>query len=401
MRGLPTNVISIASRNKRLDSIDLLRGAIMTIMALDHTRDYFHNDAFLFSPTDLDETSVILFFTRWVTHFCAPVFVFLAGISAYLYGIKRSRKELSFYLFTRGLWLVFIELFIISLERTFNPAYSFFNLQVLFAIGVSMMVLSAAVYMNNRLLLVMSILLVAGHNLLDGIGRDSDPSFWWSLLHKPGLFTFGRFTWSVHYPVLPWLGIMGIGYCLGSLYAPGYDPAKRKKIFKSLGLGAIVLFVILRSGNWYGDAAHWTSQKNDVFSILSFLNISKYPPSLLYILIMLGPALLFLPQAEKPLKGWIKKITIFGRVPMFFYLAHILLIHLLALPGAAISGYHLSDMILTTSVNRSAQLNGYGFDLPIVYVIWIAVILILYPLCNWFDRYKQTHLAAKKWLSYL
>jgi len=194
---------------------------------------------------------------------------------------------------------------------------------------------------------------------------------------------------------------MGIGYCLGRLYAPGYAPAKRKKIFISLGLAAIVLFIVLRSGNWYGDASHWTSQKKAMFSFLSFLNVSKYPPSLLYILIMLGPALLILPHAEKPLKGWIQKITIFGRVPMFFYLAHILLIHLLALPGAVISGYQLSDMILTTSVNRSAQLNGYGFDLPIVYMIWIVVILILYPLCKWFDRYKQTHLGTKKWLSYL
>ena len=399
--GLATNVISLATRTRRLESIDLLRGGIMIIMALDHTRDYFHKDAFLYSPTDLDQTSVFLFFTRWITHFCAPVFVFLAGMSAYLYGVSKTRKELSFFLFTRGLWLVCIELFIISLERTFNPSYPFLNLQVLFAIGVSMIVLSAAVYMNQRLVLVMSILLIAGHNLLDKAGSDSDPSLWWSLLHEPGQFSFGRFTLSVHYPVLPWPGIMGIGYCLGSFYATGYDPERRKKIFSLLGLGAIALFILLRSVNWYGDRAHWSSQKNELFSFLSFLNVSKYPPSLLYTLIMLGPALLFLAQVEKPLKASARMIVIFGRVPMFFYLAHILLIHVLALPAAIISGYHLSDMILTTRVNSSAELNGYGFDLPVVYFIWIGVILILYPFCKWFDRYKRAQHPGKPWLSYL
>jgi uncharacterized membrane protein len=403
MHGISADSISIANRVRRVDSIDFLRGVIMIIMALDHTRDYFHNDAFLYSPTDLDQTSVTLFFTRWITHYCAPVFVFLAGISAYLYGTRRTKKELSFFLFTRGIWLVFAELFIISLERTFNPYYPFFNLQVLFAIGVSMIVLSAAIYMNQRLILVMSILLIAGHNLLDNadVSGDSNPSFLWSLLHEPGQFTFGRFTLSVHYPVLPWIGIMGIGYCLGGFYARGYDPAKRKKIFNSLGWGAIALFIILRSGNWYGDAAYWTSQKNEVFSFLSFLNVSKYPPSLLYILIMLGPALLFLAHAEKPLNALAQKIIVFGRVPMFFYLAHILLIHLLALPGAIISGYQLSDMILTTRVNSSPELNGYGFDLAIVYMIWIGVIVILYPFCKWFGRYKRTQQLTKPWLNYL
>ena len=402
MYGAMPGSISI-DRNRRLESIDFLRGIIMIIMALDHTRDYFHNDAFLYSPTDLEHTNALLFFTRWITHYCAPVFVFLAGMSAYLYGTRKTRKEQSFFLFTRGLWLVFIELFIVSLERTFNPLYSFFNLQVLFAIGVSMMVLSAAIYMNQRLILMMSILLIAGHNLLDNvdISGDSNLSFLWSLLHEPGQFTFGRFTLNVHYPVLPWIGIMGMGYWLGRFYAPGYDPAKRKKIFNSVGLGAIALFIILRSGNWYGDAAHWTSQKNEMLSFLSFLNVSKYPPSLLYILIMLGPALLFLSRMEKPLNGSVQKIIVFGRVPMFFYLAHILLIHLLALPGAVICGYRMSDMILTTRVNSSPELNGYGFDLAIVYIIWIGVILILFPFCKWFDRYKRVHQATKKWLSYL
>ncbi len=387
----------------RLGSIDLLRGTVMIIMALDHTRNYFHNDAFLFSPTDLDQTSATLFFTRWITHYCAPVFVFLAGISAYLYGVKRNRKELSFFLLTRGVWLIIAELFILSLERTFNPSYPFFNLQVIFAIGVCMIVLSAVIYMRPGFILALSILFIAGHNLLDHVHvtSENNPSFLWALLHEPGEFTFGHFTFAVSYPVLPWIGIIGIGYCLGSFYSPGYDPVKRKKIFISLGWSAIALFIILRSGNFYGDAAHWGSQKNEVFSFLSFLNVTKYPPSLLYALITLGPALIFLAYTEKSLNAWKQKIALFGRVAMFYYLSHILLIHLLALPGAIISGYHLSDMVLTTRINSVQALKGYGFDLIIVYIIWIAVILILYPFCKWFDRYKRAHQSSKKWLSYI
>jgi uncharacterized membrane protein len=394
---------SILIKSKRLESIDFLRGVVMIIMALDHTRDYFHNSAFLFNPEDLAQTSVILFFTRWITHFCAPVFVFLAGVSAYLYGAKRSRKELSFFLFTRGVWLVLVELFIISLFRTFNPSYHFFNLQVIWAIGVSMIVLSAIIYMNRRFILLTGILLIAAHNLLDNVHVPGGGvlSFLWALLHEPGYFTFERFTFHAHYPLLPWLGIMIIGYCFGNLYASGYDPESRKKTLLSLGFGAIILFIILRSGNFYGDAAHWSVQKNVVFSFLSFINVSKYPPSFLYILITLGPALIFLALTEKPLNALTEKITVFGRVPMFYYLAHIFLIHLFALIGAVILGYKWSDMILTGMVQRATALKGYGFNLITVYIVWVGLIFILYPLCKWFDRYKRAHQSEYWWLSYL
>lgn len=375
----------------------------MIIMALDHTRDYFHKDAFIYDPADLHYTSGVLFFTRWITHYCAPVFVCLAGISAYLYGTKRTKKELSFFLFTRGLWLVFAELFIISLERTFNPSYPFFNLQVIFAIGISMIILSAIIWMNRAFILATGILLIAAHNLLDKVHVPGNgiPSISWALLHETAHFTFGRFTFFVHYPLLPWIGIMALGYWLGGLYFPGFDPKRRRKIFLSMGSAAIAIFILLRSGNWYGDAAHWSAQKNNLFSVLSFLNVTKYPPSLLYILMTLGPAFIFLALAERPLNALSEKITVFGRVPMFYYLTHILLIHVLALGGSIISGYKLSDMVLTTRVNSSPELKGYGFDLGIVYLVWIGVVLILYPFCKWFDRYKRTHQATKKWLSYL
>jgi uncharacterized membrane protein len=375
----------------------------MIIMALDHVRDYFHKGAFLYDPTDLTQTNVILFFTRWITHYCAPIFIFLAGISAYLYGARKSKRELSFFLFTRGIWLVLVELFVLSLFRTFNPTYPYFNLQVIWAIGISMITLSLLIYMNRRSILLTGILLIAAHNLLDNVHVTGNGmlSFLWAVLHEQRHFTLGNFTINVHYPLLPWIGIMALGYSFGSFYSPSYDAEKRRKLFLYLGSGAIALFIILRLGNFYGDPNEWSAQKNTVSSFLSFLNVTKYPPSLLYILITLGPALIFLALTEKPLNAWTAKTTVLGRVPMFYYLAHILLIHILAVIAAVITGYKLSDMILSTSVQTAPQLKGYGFDLPIVYGVWIVLVLILYPFCKWFDHYKRTYQSDKWWLSYL
>ncbi len=388
--------------NKRVESIDLLRGIVMIIMSLDHVRDYFNNTAFLYSPTDLLQTTPILFFTRWITHFCAPVFVFLAGISAHLFGAKKNKATLSFFLFTRGLWLIIAELFIVTFEWTFNPTYPFFNLQVLWATGVSMIILSGLIYMKKYFIFITGIFIIAGHNLLDNfhVNGNDVTSFLWALLHERGNFTFGNFSFSILYPVLPWIGIMAVGYSLGSLYNPFYDSKRRQRILLFSGYAAIILFIILRAGNFYGDAAHWSLLKDAVFSLLSFLNVTKYPPSLLYILITLGPALIFFSLAEKPLNRAASIIIIFGRVPMFYYMVHILLIHLLAVVGAIILGYHWLDMILSTRINAAPQLKGYGFNLIIVYIIWIALIIILYPLCKWFDKYKRSNQSTKWWLSY-
>ena len=390
------------AKPRRIESIDLLRGIVMIIMALDHVRDYFHADAFVYSPTDLSQTTPVLFFTRWITHFCAPVFVFLAGISARLYGAKKSKAALSFFLLKRGIWLVVAELFIVTLEWTFNPTYPFFNLQVLWATGISMIVLSGLIYMNKYIIFITGILIIVGHNLLDNfhVNGNGITSLLWSLLHEPGYFTFGNFSFSVRYPVLPWIGIMAVGYCFGSSYNPFYDSEKRRKILLLSGCGAVLLFITLRAGNFYGDAAQWSPQKNATLSLLSFLNVTKYPPSFLYILITLGPAFIFLSLAEKPLNHIASKITIFGRVPMFYYLLHIFLIHLFAIVAVITAGHKWSDMILSTRVNAAPQLKGYGFNLATVYIIWMALIFILYPLCKWFDKYKRANQFAKWWLSY-
>jgi len=391
------------AKRKRIESIDVLRGIVMIVMALDHVRDYFHYDAFLYDPTDLTKTNGLLFFTRFITHYCAPVFVFLAGISAYLHGAKKSKNELAHYLFTRGIWLVFAELFIITLAWTFNPSYPVFHLQVIWAIGVSMIALSAMIFMNRRLILIAAVALIAGHNLLDTVhlpGSNS-ASLLWRLLHEPGDFTIGKLTIFVRYPLIPWVGIIAVGYCFGNLYDYGYNSKKRRQELLSVGFTAIALFFFLRIFNVYGDAAHWTSQKNLFFTFLSLLNVTKYPPSFLYILITLGPAMIFIALAEKPLNRLTNKIAVFGRVPFFYYVIHLYLIHLFALIGAKVSGYHWWDMILSSRVNRVAALKGYGFNLSIVYIIWILLVLFLYPLCKWFDRYKRTHLSSKQWLSYL
>lgn len=409
METAPHKIINMSVNNitalkrDRIESIDLLRGIVMIIMALDHVRDYFHHDAFLYSPTDINKTNVFLFFTRFVTHYCAPVFVFLAGISAYLYGSKRSKRELSFYLLTRGLWLVLVELFIVTLAWTFNPSYPVFNLQVIWAIGISMIVLSAIIYLKRIYILLTGIVLIAAHNLLDTVHVPGNglATFLWSLLHEPADFVVGRFAIFVRYPVLPWIGIMALGYFFGGLYNAEYDTVKRKKTLLYTGFAAIAFFILLRYFNFYGDAAPFSVQRNTVFSILSFLNVTKYPPSLLYTLITLGPAIIFLSLAEKPLNTITKKIVVFGRVPFFYYVIHLYLIHLLAIIGAVISGYNWSAMILSDRVNRVPALKSYGFNLLTVYFIWIGLIVFLYPCCKWFDRYKRDHQSMQRWLSYL
>jgi len=391
-------------RAKRIESIDLLRGIVIIIMALDHVRDYFHHSAYIYDPTDFSQTSVWIFFTRWITHFCAPVFTFLAGTSACLIGFRKTRKEVSFFLFTRGLILVIGEVTLITLGWTFNLAYPVLILQVIWSIGISMIALSTLVYLPRWAILAIGILLIAGHNLLDSVHVQGKglTSFFWSLLHEQNFsFVYGHFLVIVGYPVIPWIGIIATGYCLGSLYAPGYDPVKRKKTLLSVGMAVSLLFIIIRAINVYGDPHPWSVQKNSLFTFLSFLNTTKYPPSLLYSLMTLGPAIVFLALAEKPLNALTEKISVFGRVPMFFYIVHIYFIHLFAMIAATFSGYKWSDMILHTWVTANSQLRGFGFNLLVVYILWIVVIVLLYPLCKWYDQYKRTHLTQQKWLSYI
>lgn len=388
-------------KEKRIDSIDLLRGIVMVIMALDHVRDYFHADAFLYDPLDLTQTSVLLFFTRWITHYCAPVFVFLAGTSAFLVGHRRGKQELSAFLLKRGLWLVFLELTVVNFAWFFNIHFSLILLVVIWALGISMIVLAGLIHLPRRFILVAGLLLVAGHNSLDKIhvpGSDWK-AVGWALLHEFTYFDYKQVDLFVGYPILAWIGVMALGYCFGSYYLLE-APVRKKKLIQ-LGSGLIILFFAIRALNIYGDPVPWTSQDSAVRTLLSFINAAKYPPSLVYLLMTLGPSILFLAFAEAP-AGKVKQafVTI-GRVPMFYYLLHLYLIHGLAILAAVVTGYGVAPMVnFETWVTMNPALKGYGFNLWLVYGVWIFVVAALYPLCVWFDRYKREH-RQFWWLSYL
>jgi uncharacterized membrane protein len=387
----------------RIQSIDLLRGIIMIIMALDHARDYFHAGAFLYNPLDLEKTSAVLFLTRWITHFCAPIFMLLAGVSAFLMGQKKTKRELSIFLLTRGAWLVFLELVIVNFGWNFNIAFPNFLLVTIWALGISMMVLAAVIHLPLKWILVFSGILIAGHNLLDSvhIAGNTLPAFGWALLHEQQFFTWHSEGFLVGYPLLPWIGVMPLGYCLGRLYAPAYDAAKRKKYLLQMGIAAMVLFIVIRFINVYGDPVPWSVQKNPLFTFFSFININKYPPSLLYLIITLGAALLFLGCTERLQGRVVNVITVYGRVPMFYYLVHIYLIHLIAMIASGLfTTVGWQNWVLRQPIWFNTDLKGYGFSLPVVYLVWLFVVLVLYPFCKRYDAYKQAH-KEKWWLSYL
>ena len=386
----------------RIQSIDLLRGVVMIIMALDHVRDYFHADAFMYHPLDLEKTNVAIFATRWITHFCAPVFVFLAGTSAYLVGQRKGKKELSTFLFTRGFWLIILEFTVLNFAWFFNIKFTFFALTVIWALGTGMIVLAAAIHLPFRLILFFGILLVVGHNALDSFHVDGEgfQSLIWKVLHEAAIVKFSDFVLFIGYPLLPWAGIMFLGYCFGALYVPSIDPLFRKKRLYLLGFSAIVVFFILRAINLYGDPNPWSVQAGALNTFLSFMNVTKYPPSLSYALITLGPALLFLAVSEKYSGKVTDIVTALGRVPMFYYIIHIYIIHVLALFAALATGFQASDMVFNIWVTDTPNLKGYGFSLAVVYAIWILLVLALMPLCLWYDRYKRRH-REKRWLSYI
>jgi uncharacterized membrane protein len=390
-------------KKTRILSIDLLRGVVMIIMALDHIRDYFHADAFLYDPADLSRTNVPLFFTRWITNFCAPVFVMLAGTSAFLAGQRRSRKDLSIFLFSRGLWMVFLELVVVNFAWFFNIHFSFVIFAVIWALGVSMIALSVLIHLPTKWILITGVVLVAGHNLLDHVHVPGNglKAIGWAFLHERKSFHRGNWDMQAVYPLLPWIGLMALGYCLGSLYTPDVDGVKRRRLLLRLGSGVLLLFILLRLTNGYGDLVPWSRQATPVFSFLSFINVTKYPPSLDYVLLMIGPALLFLALTEKPLNRLTRIISVYGRVPFFYYMIHIFLIHLAALIAAAMSGYPWTAMTgFRTWVDFDPRLQGYGFSLWVVYLVWVCLIVLLYPLCKRYDRYKSEH-KEKWWLSYL
>ncbi len=387
----------------RIASIDLLRGLVLIIMALDHVRDYFHADNFVYNPVDLEKTTVAVFLTRWITHYCAPVFMLLAGTSAYMIGQRIPKKELSAFLLKRGTWLVFLELTVVNFAWNFNIHFPIILFITIWALGISMIVLAALIHLPRKWILIICGVIVAGHNLLDGIHVTGNtlPAFGWALLHEQNFFTWGKYMLLVGYPLIPWIGVMPLGYCLGELYAPGYGAEKRQKNLLVMGGSALLLFVVLRLTNVYGDPVPWTTQKDSVFTFLSFININKYPPSLSFLLLTIGPALIFLSLTEKAAGRLVNIISVYGRVPMFYYLLHIYLLHLLAMIMSELfTNVPWDAWILKQPLWFNTDLTGYGYSLPVVYAVWIIVVAAMYPLCVLYDRYKLAN-KSKWWLSYL
>jgi uncharacterized membrane protein len=383
---------------QRITSIDLLRGVVMIIMALDHTRDYFHYDVHYFDPTDLEKTNWILFFTRFITHFCAPVFVFLAGTSAFFVGQRMTKKELSMWLLKRGIWLVIAEFSIVKLGWFFKLDFSSLFFGVIWTIGMCMIFLAALIHLPAKLAIIVSLVVVFAHNMLDGI-QFEPPNIIWSLLHQQSFIQTDLIFLLIGYPLIPWIFVMPLGYHFGKLYTQ-YDQVQRIKWLRIIGGSAVVLFFILRGLNIYGDPVPWEVQRNSVVTILSFFKVSKYPPSLLYVLITIGPAILLLSVSENWKGKLSDKVIVFGRVPMFYYIAHIYIIHVLAMLAITITGGNPSAMILDSFVIFTPELAGYGFNLAIVYAIWVALVVLLYPLCKWYNNYKMSN-REKWWLSYV
>ena len=383
--------ISAAAGRTRLTSIDLLRGLVMVVMALDHTRDFFAAGGF--NPRDI--TDPALFLTRWVTHFCAPTFIFLAGISAYLYGQGRSTGKVSRFLATRGLWLVLIEFTLVRFGWSFSIHFNHFVVQVIFAIGASMVVLAGLVYLPRWAIAATGLVMIGGHNMLDEIKATQlgAAAPLWNFLHEPGHLQLAPgVDLVVLYPLIPWIGVIAAGYALG----PAFTRERAARVRELFALGATITvgFILLRTTNLYGDPAPWMLQDNVVASVLSFINCEKYPPSLLYLAMTLGPALMLLAAMERahgPLAGW---ITTFGRVPFFYYVAHIFLLHALAVLYAWTVVGDFAGLI--GAPHKPA---GYGLGLAGIYAVWLGVVVALYPLCRWFAGIKRRR--TEWWWSYL
>jgi uncharacterized membrane protein len=389
-----------ASGRVRLDSVDLLRGLVIVIMALDHARDFF--TPLQIDPTvstDLSQAAASLFFTRWITHFCAPVFVFLAGTSAFLYQARgRSRAEVSRFLLTRGIWLVVLELTVVRWAWTFNFNYTteMLFVQVIWVIGVSMIALAGLIYLPVRAVAAVGIAMILGHNLLDGITPQSLGGWGplWTILHVQSAIPLGGGQiFVVVYPLIPWIGVMAAGYAFGTLLLRPEQERRRRLLL--LGVGLTLAFLVVRAVNLYGDPTPWVARETAGRTVLSFLNTTKYPPSLQFLLMTLGPAIAVLPLFERLTGPGARALIVFGRVPLFFYVLHLYLIHALALTVGTLAGFDPRSFLHIWLKNP----DGWGFGLPVVYLVWAAVVLALYPACRWFAEVKARRRDV--WLSYL
>lgn len=380
----------------RVSSIDIARGLVMVIMVLDHVRHFMHADALLYEPTELSKTTPVLFFTRWITHFCAPAFLLLAGMAIRISSRRKSPSALRTFLLTRGLWLLVLEVVVMRFSFTFNWYFDLIFFQVIWAIGGSMIVLAALIRLNEKFILALSLIILFGHNGLDQFNVDESHPLYipFTLLFQPGYIPLADSGIMVMYPLVPWLAVLMLGYVVGKWFANDFDKLRQPYLFIT-GCAMVVLFVILRFTNFYGDPHRWEVQQNFTYTLLSFLNCEKYPPSLLYLLMTLGPVFMTLAALDKIKTIVFSPLQTIGRVPLFFYIIHFLLIHIVALvifmiqtetPWSAIN-FHATETF-------GGITPGNGISLPMVHVAWIGIVLVLYPMSWWYNRIKS---QSKHW----
>ncbi len=377
----------------RLVGIDLLRGLVMAIMVLDHARDFFGGGSM--NPRDVHDTASFL--TRWITHFCAPIFVLLAGVSAFLYGNRgRSKAEVARFLLSRGLWLMLIEITVVRFAWTFNGRYDFVFMQVIWAIGCAMVVLAGLIHLPRWAIATFALTMILGHNLLDGVVPGESWRWLWVMTHAPGTLrpTPGMEMMAI-YPLIPWVAVMAAGYALAPVFLR--PEAERRRTLLRAGVVVTVGFVVLRATNLYGDPAPWAQQQGLLPTVLSFINCEKYPPSLLYLAMTIGPGLILLGLLQSVRTGMGRVIVAFGRVPFLFYVAHIMLLHAMAVVVAWLTIGDTSWLFRHMPVFNKPE--GYGVALASVYALWLVALALLYPMCRWFGAIKQRR--KDWWLSYL
>jgi uncharacterized membrane protein len=390
----------------RIESVDVLRGLVMVIMALDHTREFFSN--YSGNPTDAATAPGIFFFTRWITHLCAPTFVFLAGTSIYLQFLRKPRPQLARFLVTRGIWLMVLELVVVSSMLTFHPSVHLLFLQVIWVTGVSMVVMAALIYLPLWVVTLFGAALVLAHNAFDWVNPATMGPLagtLWRLLHVAGVLVppASGYLWINLYPLIPWPGIMALGFAFGSFLQ--WPPLQRRHAMLYVGIGSVLVFALLRWSNLYGDPLHWKHQASSGRTFMSFMDVQKYPPSLLFTLVTLGISLCLMAgfeawQARGNFKPVRSVLSVYGRVPFFYYVLHFTTVHLAALLTTAALGLNWRWWISLPPAGGifAGQPPGYGFSLPIVYLIWLTIVTFCYFPCKWFAGVKQRNKSP--WLSY-
>lgn len=385
---------------KRVYSIDVLRGLVMIIMTLDHVRDLLHTTSITRQPTDLGTTTPVLFFTRWITHLCAPTFVFLSGVSAWL-SMKRTNDVAATrrFLLIRGGWLVVLEFTLVGFGVWFDLHFTLFLFNVIATIGVGFIVLSFLIDRSPKTIAILGLCILFLHNLAPLVPGNENGIIKQVLMpfFSPAAYPLGHGrTFIIGYPPIPWLGILLTGFACGGLFE--LETRQRRLLFLKIGLAAIGLFILLRVINVYGDPAPWSHQKSSLFTILSFINVTKYPPSLQFSLLFLGGMFLIAAAIAGIKSKWTGFVGVYGKVPLFYFVLHFYLIHLLLFAMVFLQGFTTADLVFGFNFGRPAS--GSGLPLWAVYGVWMALVIAMYPLCRWYGRYKERN-KGKMWVRLL